>query len=212
MASVHALHAEGTRTLVDSSTQLNLQVHADCTSQPGSALPITLRTLISGRQSKVGRIDEEYIISGPVLPAPHSVTHAWHRSSATHEAWRAVDLHAQPGWGLSNDPAFTPDPAYVNQVCPEVLRLTYLTAPLGSSYARHEVLSTTMLAGHRVWHLREQLWFKADLYVDAASFRLRQLVLWDQPGPGTHWQVRFDYSRFNMSAHIAAPTGGHGEA
>jgi hypothetical protein len=209
MASVHALHAEGTRTYVDSSTRLNLQIHADCTSRPGSALPIMLRTLISGRQSEVGRIDEGYIISGPVLPAPHTVTHAWHRSIATHEAWRAVDLHTQSGWELLNDPVFAPDPAYVNQVCPDVLRLTYLAAPLDSSYARHEVLGTTTLAGQRVWHLREQLWFKADLYIDTASFRLLRLVLWDRPSPVTHWRVRFDYSRFNVSTHIAAPAGGH---
>lgn len=93
MASVHALHTDGIRTSVDSTTQLHLEIHAACTSQAASTLPISLRTLISGRQSEVGRIDEGYIINGPVLPAPHTVTHAWHRSIATHQAWRAVDLH-----------------------------------------------------------------------------------------------------------------------
>lgn len=208
MASIYAMHAEGTRVSVDSSTQLHLQIHADCTSQPGSTLPVTLRTLVSGRQSKVGRIDEGYIIRGPVIPALHTITHAWHRSVATHEAWRAVELHTQPGWGLSNDPMFTPDPAYVNQVCPDVLRLTYLTTPLGMSYAKQKVLGTMLLAGHRVWHLREQLWFKADLYIDTSNFRLRRLRLWNGPSPGVGWQVRFDYSRFNVPVHIASPAGG----
>lgn len=207
MASVQALHAEGTRTSVDSSTRQNLQIHADCSSQSGGALPISLRTLVSGRESRVGKIDEGYIISGPILPAPHTVTHAWHRSIATHETWRAVDLHTQPGWGLSDNPAFTPDPAYVNQVCPDVLRLTYLTSAIGSSFARLTVLGAEMLAGHRVWHLREQLWFQADLYIDAATFRLRRLVLWDGAAPSAHWQVRFDYSRFNVPVHIAEPKG-----
>jgi hypothetical protein len=207
MASVHALHADGIRTSVDSSSGQNLQIHADCASQPGSTLPVRLRTLVSGRQSEVGRIDEGYTIQGPLLPAPHGVTHAWHRSVATHESWRAVDLHTQTGWGLSDNPAFTPDPAYVNQVCPDVLRLTYLTSPVGSPFARLAVLGAEMLAGHRVWHLREQLWFKADLYVDAATFRLRRLVLWNGTSPGTRWQIRFDYSRFNVPVNIAEPKG-----
>jgi hypothetical protein len=206
MASVHAMHAEGIRTSVDSSAQLHLQIHADCGSLSGGPLPITLRTLSSGRQSEVGPIDEGYIISGPMLPAPHTVTHAWHRSVATHEAWRAVDLHTQSSWGPSTDPIFEPDPAYVNQVCPDVLRLTYLAAPLDTS-VQYSVLGTELLAGHRVWHLREQLWFKVDLYVDAATFRLQRLVLWNGAAPAPHWQVRFDYSRFNVPVDVAEPKG-----
>lgn len=99
----------------------------------------------------------------------------------------------------------------MNQVCPDVLRLTYLTAPLGSTFAQHQVLGTELLAGHRVWHLREQLWFKADLFIDAGTFRLRRLLLWDHPGSSIRWQVRFDYSRFNVPLHIAAPAGGRSE-
>jgi hypothetical protein len=207
MASVHALHAEGTRTSVDSSTRQNLQIHADCSSQSGGALPISLRTLVSGRESRVGKIDEGYIISGPVLPAPHTVIHAWHRTITTHESWRAVDLHTQPGWGLSDNPAFTPDPAYVNQVCPDVLRLTYLTSPVGTPFTQRSVLGTELLAGHRVWHLSEQLWFKADLYLDTVTFRLRRLLLWNGVAPGARWQIRFDYSRFNVPVHFASPAG-----
>ncbi len=208
MVSVHAMHADGIRSLVGSSAQLQLQIQADCESQSTRALPVSLHTLVSGRQSEVGRIDEGYVIQGPLLPAPHTVTHAWHRSVATHEAWRAVDLHTQPSWWPSSEPVFDPDPAYINQVCPDVLRLTYLAAPLDSTYTQHKVLGTELLAGHRVWHLREQLWFKADLYVDADTFRLRRLRLWNGAAPGTRWQIRFDYSRFNVPVHIAAPTGG----
>jgi hypothetical protein len=67
-----------------------------------------------------------------------------------------------------------------------------------------------MLGGHKVWHLREHLWAKLDLYVDAASFRLRRLVLWDRPGPAIRWQIRFDYSRFKAPLQINAPNGRSG--
>lgn len=183
-------------------------MHADCASRPGSALPVTLRTLSFGRQSEVGRIDEGYIIRGPLLPAPHAVTYAWHRSVRTHETWRAVDLHADPNWGPSSEPIFEPDPAYINQICPDVLRLTYLATPLSTSSVQRLVLGAELLAGHRVWHLRYRAGFKADLYIDADTFRLRRLRLWNGAGSGTRWQIRFDYSRFNVPVHIASPVGG----
>ncbi len=205
MASIHSMHAEGTRVSVDSSAQLHLQLHADCTSGPGSTLPVTLRTLFSGRQSEAGAIDEGYILQGPLLPAPHTTTAAWHRSSATHESWRSVDLHTQPAWGLTDAPIFSPDPAYVNQVCPNVLRLTYLTVLPAPSSIRQTVLGTTLLDGHRVWRLHDQQYFKADLYIDASTFRLRRLVLWDGSVRAAHWQIRFDYSKLNVPNHITAP-------
>jgi hypothetical protein len=166
---------------------MSVHIQADCRSGNSNGLPITARTLVSGQQSEVGHIDEGYIIEGPVLPKPHTATRAWHRSWTTHRQWRSIDIHKQ--WGLDrglSDPVWSPDAAYLNQVCPDLIRLTYLASPLPS--AQHGVLGTRLLAGHRVWHLREHLWFTLDLFVDSGSFRLRRLVLWDRPGPaaGSH--------------------------
>jgi len=66
------------------------------------------------------------------------------------------------------------------------------------------------LQGRRVWHLRERLYFKLDLFLDTDSYVLRRLVLWDGDVPSpthspTHWPIHFDYSRFNAPVHVAAP-------
>jgi hypothetical protein len=209
MASIHTLHAEGVHESVDSSAQLHLQIHGDCRSQAQNGIPVELRSLLSGSYTGEGRpprrIDQGYILIGPVLPGTHGALRAWRRSAATHGRWRSVDLFKQ-GWGGSSDPVFAPNPAYSNQVCPDLIRPTYLLSPLPPSYASHKVMGLQSLQGRRVWHLRERLYFKLDLFLDADSYVLRRLVLWDgDVHSPIHWQIRFDYSRFNAPVHVAAP-------
>jgi hypothetical protein len=115
----------------------------------------------------------------------------------------------QLGQGIS-DPAFVPDLAYTNQLCPNLLRATYLVSILRAA-SSHQVLGIATLGGRRVWHLREQQYLKIDLYIDAGSFRLCRWRLWDKAGPATGWQVRFDYSRYNVPwslplSAVSAPT------
>lgn len=200
-AAVHSLHATGQRTSVDSSAQMHLDIQADCRSSAGQGIPILARSLVTGRQSQQGKIDRGYIVGGPVLRPAHRNDRAWFRSSATHGRWQATDLRRK--WKLAAnvpDPVFSPDPAYLNQVCPDLIRLTYLSAPLPG--ARHTVLGATTIDGRRVWHLREHQYFNLDLFVDTRSFQLRRLVLWDGSPAASHWRVRFDYSRATAPIHI----------
>lgn len=199
-ASVHALHATGQHTSVDSSAQMHLSVQADCRSTAGQGIRILARTLESGQQRQVGRIDRGYIIQGPVLGSLYGAVRAWYRSTARGQ-WHATDLRRQ--WSLDrgiSDPVWSVDPAYLNQVCPDLIRRTYLTAPL--RFARHMVLGTTTVRGHTVWHLQEHLYFTLDLFVDAHSFRLRRFVLGDGARSAIHWRVRFDYSSAKSSVHV----------
>jgi len=208
MASIYTLHTAGSRTYSDPSAQTSLHIRADCRSQNGIGLPVTARTLVFGSQTQAGRIDEGYVIEGPALRVPGAAIRAWHRSLATSGRWRPIDIYRQ--WGLDSglsDPVWFPDPAYLNQICPGLIRLTYLAKPIPA--ARHRVLGRQMLDGHQVWHLREQIWFKLDLFVDAGSFQLRRLVLWDGASQASiRWRIRFDYSRLNVPVRVTSPGGG----
>jgi hypothetical protein len=202
MASVSTLHAEGSRTSVDSSSTWALRIQADCRSSSGPGLPIELRTVVSGRYSsggQTGRIDDGYSISGPVIPQSGSVTRVRERSAKTLGRWQRVNLQQQWGAVGLDDPTFGPNPAYTNQACPNLIRLTYLAAPILPNPARWRVLGLTTLAGHRVWHLREKEYYSValDLFVDAGSYRLRRLLLSGRPSSTVHWEIRFDYSSFN---------------
>lgn len=165
---------------------------------------------MSGQQSGAGRVDDGYILAGPVLPGSHAAIRAWRGRSPTGGGWHAIDVFKQ--WRLDqdlSDPVWSPDPAYLNQVCADLIRPTYLTAPLPS--AQYIILGRETVNGHQVWHLRERPWFTLDLFVDAHSFRLLRLVLGDRPGSTSRWQDRFTYSQFNAPVHIALPTRGqHG--
>jgi hypothetical protein len=208
MASIHTLHTDGIRTSVDSSAQLNLRLHADCRSQSGTGIPITARTLTSGwyaqapsrQQTDIG---SGYVLVGPALPVPGRAIRAWRRSPATHQQWLPVDLYRDPAWNhMPYDPLFSPDPAYLNQVCPDLLRLTYLASPL----PYHSVLGLRTLNGRQVWDLHEQPSFKLDLFVDARSYLLRRLLLWDGASTApSHWRIQIDYSRFGAPLHFTAP-------
>jgi len=201
MASVHTMRSTGSHTSVDYSAQMSLAIRADCRSQLGNGISIAARTLVAGRQSEAGRIDEGFIIKGPVLPRPHTPVHASYRSPATDGRWSSIDLYKR--WQLDEfipDPVWTANPAYLNQVCPDLVRLTYLAAPIPD--AQQRVLGMQVLNGRQLWHIREHLWFTLDLYVDAQTFRLRRLVLWDGRASASHWRVGFDYSRFNQAVHL----------
>jgi len=211
MAAVHTLHAAGLHEVIDSSNQPPLTIRAGCRSSDGAGLPITLQTIRYGGYHGP-RTDDGYLIDGPVIPQPGRITRTWWRAPVTNERWRVVDVRKQ--WRVSDgvsEPAFGPNPAYTNQTCPDLIRLTYLAAPLPYVSAPSRVLGMTMLNGRLVWHLREQQGFKLDLFVDAGSYRLLRLRLWDHGGPNNRWQVRFDYSGFNEPVRITLPLT-HAEA
>ncbi len=204
MASVHQLHTTGMRASVDASVSSTMRIQADCRSGSGNGIPITDRTLTTGHQTRVGKIDEGYIIEGPVLPVPQPMIRAWHRSLTSGGRWRRIDLEKQ--WHLDEDnpdPIWGPTPAYLNQVCPDLIRLTYLSSPVPE--AQHEVLGTAIINGHQVWHLREHLWFTLDLFVDTHSSRVLRLLLHSGAGSGNHWQIEFDYLRINAPIEIVIP-------
>lgn len=210
MASVRSLHADGLHTAHDSSAQTDLSIHADCTSQNGSGLPVLLQSLQGGRYSAAGTthaIGTDHLIDGPLIPQPATVTHTWERSPHGSDTWHFANLRKE--WALDrgiSDDIVSPNAAYINQSCPSVIRPSYLHSPIGRPGFQPSVLGITSLAGHRVWHLREQVWFKIDFFVDTRSYRLIRLRLWDQShASGTGWQVRFDYSGFNTTLRVPLP-------
>src|SRR5947209_4660320 len=71
MESVHAMHTAGIRTSVDASAGMSLRIQVDCRSETGHGIPIVSHTLVSGRQSQAGKVDEGYVVAGPVVPTPH---------------------------------------------------------------------------------------------------------------------------------------------
>lgn len=201
MKRVHSVHADAIHSYVDSSSATSLRITTDCQSSATGSIPVTLRTLASGRQTGAGIINRGFIVTGPSLSGLYGTVHIWHRNSSTHQSWQPYALSHLPGWGLLGTATVANPPLYLNQACPDLIRLTYLSSPL--PYWSHRVIGTRLLQGRRVWLLREQQYSKLDLYVDASSYRLLRLAMWDGTSKNpVHWQVRFDYSRFNESVHL----------
>lgn len=195
MQHIRSFHTAGQHTSTDPSARLGVSIAGDCQSPETAAMPVLASAWVHGRYAEARKparqVDVSYVLQGQTSPV---AGHAWVRSAATHEIWIGESLDA----GI--------DQAYARQICPALVRETYIhgyfLGGLGRT-AQPEVVGRATVQGFSTWHVRRVLGFAIDLYVDAHTYQLRRMVL--SGNIGTTWQQTFDYSAFNETVDVTSP-------
>jgi hypothetical protein len=198
LAFMRTAHAVGTHVAHDGSTRTSLQIASDCEST-GMPLSVRVRTHRWGTYSDAlgkRRVDESYILIGLAKNGGREWSRSYPAASWKTQARDFNNLYEATSFGL--------DRTYAAQVCPGVIRQTYLS-PAGR-LSNLRVSGQETLRGRPVWVVHGRIGPAVDLYIDVGSFRLQRLVLSDG-GSYSGWRVQFDYSRFNEPVHITAPAG-----